>query len=111
MEAAVAARVGHDMTLVVRTACAGGRAWRPDRVVDLGAEADSGAALLHCADVLADRARSVRHADEFPGVHQRALAKRTSADSTTSSTIPYATASSGAMNRSRSMSFITCSSG
>src|SRR5262245_39110675 len=118
VEAAVALRARHGMRaercrkrIVLEAAlrkC--GTAVRPDELVEHRAETravrrlgdDPGAPPGDRAAALTKRAS---------GFHQLVLARRVSAGWITSSTSPYATASPGVMNRSRSMSFMTCSSG
>jgi hypothetical protein len=118
VEAAVALGAGHGMhadkwseRILVATALGHERAAvRPHEVVKDGAETNARRRLRH------DPGAPTRHrpaglANGASGFHQCALARRLSAGWMTSSTSPYATASSGAMKRSRSMSFITFSSG
>src|SRR5262249_12950983 len=118
VEAAVALRAGHGMRAE----------WRCERIVLEATLRQCGAAVR--PDELVERraqTRPVRRLRDDPGappgdgatalakcasgLHQFVLARRVSAGWITSSTSPYATASSGVMNRSRSMSFMTCSSG
>src|SRR5262245_59794176 len=118
MEAAIALHAGNRMRtnrrceriLVTPAPRDHGLSLRPHEVVQDGAEPEPGSRLRD------DPRTPTRHRPaRFPkcatGLHQRAFASRVSAGWMTSSTSPYATASSGAMKRSRSMSFITCSSG
>ena len=82
----------------------------PDEVVQDGAEPEAGRSLDHGPGPPPGDGTAA-FAKRASGLHQRAFTIRVSAGWMTLSTSPYATASSGVMNRSRSMSFITCSSG
>ena len=118
VEAAVARRARHRVRpdgrgerILVQPAFGNDRsAGRPDEIVQDGAEPEPAARLDHGPGPPAGDGTTAL-AKCASGLHQRAFANRVSAGWMTSSTSPYATASSGVMNRSRSMSFITCSSG
>jgi len=73
----------------------GGR--RPHRVVEHRAEPDSRTRLPDRPDAPGTHTDAAHFADSFAGLHYRAPANRTSAGWMTSSTSPYATASSGVM--------------
>lgn len=73
----------------------GGR--RPHRVVEHRAEPDSRTRLPDRPDAPAAHPDAAHFADSVAGLHHRAPANRTSAGWMTSSTSPYATASSGVM--------------
>jgi len=74
----------------------GGRR-RPHRVVEHRAEPDSRTRLPDRPDSPGAHPVATHFADSFAGLHHRAPANRTSAGLMTSSTSPYATASSGVM--------------
>src|SRR4029077_9060002 len=73
----------------------GGRC--PHRVVEHRAEPDSRTRLPDRPDAPTAHPDAAHFADSFAGLHHRAPANRTSAGWMTSSTSPYATASSGVM--------------
>ena len=69
----------------------------PHRVVEHRAEPDSRTRLPDRPDAPGAHPDATHFADSFAGLHHRAPANRTSAGWMTSSTSPYATASSGVM--------------